>query len=138
MRREVRVDAPIPAQIAPHEFRQIEPVVQDRPEHTIGKAIVVFLVVRLRKIADDVCQAAMLYGRRGVVIVAGDFSAPPEPDAGILFQQGAHGDRKTARLVCTAAGRDRHAVGYDNQPRQYRSSQLRDRRIAVRMSPAIE
>ena len=44
----------------------------------------------------------------------------------------------TARLADAVLAGDGHAVGNDDQPRQYRSSQLRDRRIAVKISPAIE
>ena len=41
------VDAQIARQVAAGEFRQIEPVMQDRPQHPVGEAVVIFLIIRL-------------------------------------------------------------------------------------------
>ena len=48
--REEFVDAEIAAEIAAREFGEIEPVMQDRPQHAVGEAVVEFLVVVLAQI----------------------------------------------------------------------------------------
>ena len=72
------------------------------------------------------------------ILLGRNAAAPSEPHAGAPLEQRANGDRKPARLAGAVAARDGHAVGNDDQPRQYRSSQLRERRIAVKIRPAIE
>jgi hypothetical protein len=56
----------------------------------------------------------------------------------MLLEQGANRNRKSAGLVAAVAARDSLTVRNYYQPRQYRSSQLRDSRIAVKIRPAIE
>ena len=57
---EVLVDAEIAAQIAAREFREIKPVMQDRPQHAIGEAVVIFLIVVVREIGDDILDVLVL------------------------------------------------------------------------------
>jgi hypothetical protein len=52
--REVIVDPEISAQIPTRELREIEPVMQDRPQHPICEAVVVFLMIILRQVGDGV------------------------------------------------------------------------------------
>jgi hypothetical protein len=65
-------------------------------------------------------------------------SPPAEPQAAMSLEQGANGNRKPAGLVAVIAARHSHAIRNHYQPRQYRSSQLRDSRIAVKIRPVIE
>ena len=50
---KILVDADISAKVAAGEFGEIKPVVQDRPQHAIGKAVVEFLIVGFAQI--DYC-----------------------------------------------------------------------------------
>src|SRR3989304_1230649 len=50
----------VAAQIAEREFRQVEPVVQDRPEHPVGEAVVVFLKVVVGEVCHHIGNAAMV------------------------------------------------------------------------------
>ena len=52
--REMIVDPQIAAQIAARELGEIDAIVQDRPQHTIGEAVVVFLVVLPGEVDGDV------------------------------------------------------------------------------------
>ena len=56
------VDAEIAAEIAAREFRKIEPVMQDRPQHAVGEAVVVFLVVVFGKVGDDILDVFVFDG----------------------------------------------------------------------------
>ncbi len=54
------VDAEITAEIAPREFGEIEPVMQNRPQHAVGEAVVEFLVVILAQIDGGVGDVVVL------------------------------------------------------------------------------
>ena len=60
--RKMRVDAPIAAEIAARKLREVEAIVQNRPQHPIGEAVVIFLIVGLDEVGHDIGQAAMLNG----------------------------------------------------------------------------
>ena len=64
---KVLVHAEIAGEVAAGEFGQVDAIVQDRPQHPIGEAVVVFLVVLLRQVGDDVS------GSRPLDRLGGDF-----------------------------------------------------------------
>ena len=78
---EMIVDPQVTGQIAAGEFREVEPVMQDRPQHPVGEAVVIFLVVGARQIGGDVGDAAVLDLAHRNLALGGDASAPAEPDA---------------------------------------------------------
>ena len=80
--REMLVDAHVAGQIAAREFREIEPVMQDRPQHAVGEAVVVFVVVLGAEIGHDIVDVVMM-DRVGLdrIALAGDLAAPAEPHA---------------------------------------------------------
>ena len=132
------VHAEIAGEIAAGEFRQVDPIVQNRPQHPIGEAVVVFLVVLLRQVGDDVSGSRPL-DRLGDDFVGWDhISAPAEPYVGNHFEDRRERNFEPAGAISSTGARNGHAIGNEDQPRQYRSSQLRDKRIAVRIRPAIE
>ena len=118
LRGEMRVDPPIPAQIAARELGEIEPVVQNGPEHAIGEAAVVLLIVGFSEIGHDVGDVTARDRLGDGILLARDAATPAEPDAGPALEQGTHRDRQTARLADAVLARNRHAVGNDDQPRQ--------------------
>ena len=64
------VDAPVAAEIAARKFRQIEPVVQDRPQHLIGEAVVIFLIVGVDEVGNHVGHLALMNGPGGDIVLA--------------------------------------------------------------------
>jgi hypothetical protein len=135
---EMRIDAAVTAEIAARELGKIEPIMQDRPQHPVGEAVVVFLIIRLGQIGHDVGHVALIDGMGRDLAVGRDGAAPAEPDTAVLLEQRTYGDGEPAGLVAAILARDGHTIRNDDQPRQYRSSQLRESRIADRMRPAIE
>ena len=73
------VHAEIAGEIAAGEFRQVDPIVQNRPQHPIGKTVVVFLVVLLRQVGDDVSGSRPLDRLGDDFLGWDDVSAPAEP-----------------------------------------------------------
>src|SRR5262249_56144490 len=65
-----------------------------------------------------------------------DAAAPAEPQATVTLERRADRNFKSTRS-CSAVG-NADPVGHYDEPRQYRSPQLRDSLIAVKISPDIE
>src|ERR1700688_1882026 len=126
----------ITAEIAAREFGEIEPVMQYRPQHAIGKAVVEFLVIVLAQTDSDVGNVVALDGLGRLRIVIRNASAPAEPDAAAPSQRGT--DRYLEPAGPRPAIRNANAIGDYDEPRQYRSPQLRDSLIAVNINPDIE
>ena len=131
------VDAEITAEIAAREFGEVKPVMQDRPQHAVGEAVVEFLVVVLAQIDGGVSD----------VVVLGDLGR----DLGSLVRhpplQPNHSPprrRSVGRITTSSPPARALAIGHANsvrdydEPRQYRSPQLRDSLIAVKINPDIE
>ena len=133
-----RVHSPVAAEVAAREFRKVETVMQDGPQDPIGEAVVVFLIVRRREIRHDIRKAAFLDGAGSDVLVRRYRPAPAEPQTAVALEQGTNGDGQAPGLIGAVPARDCYSIRNDDQPRQYRSSQLRDNRMAVKISPAIE
>ena len=83
----MRVDAPIAAEIATRKLRQIEPIVQNRPQHPIGETVVIFLIVGLDEVGDDVRHVAALNGPGRGVLVGRNRSTPAEPEPAVALEQ---------------------------------------------------
>ena len=75
------VDAPIAAEIAARKLREVEAVVQDRPQHPIGEAVVIFLIVGVDEVGHDVGHAALVNGPGGHILFGCNRPAPAEPEA---------------------------------------------------------
>ena len=133
---EILVYPEIAAEIASREFGEIEPIMQDRPQHTVGKAVVEFLVVILAKIDSGIGNVFVRDGLHGPRHIFGNASAPAEPQAAVPLERRPNRDFEPASS--RAAIRNSNPVRYYDEPRQYRSPQLRDSLIAVNVSPDIE
>ena len=79
MSGEEFVDAKIAAEIAAREFGKVEPVMQDRPQHAVGEAVVEFLVVFLAQIDGGIGDIVVLDDLGVARIVIRDPPAPAEP-----------------------------------------------------------
>ena len=110
---EMIVDAEIAAEIAPGEFRQIETIMQDRPQHAVGEAVVVFLVVVFGKVGDDILDVFVFDGLGFQFVSFGDLAAPAEPDAAVFLERRPQRDFKPASAL-GVNGWNGYAVGYDD------------------------
>src|ERR1017187_376342 len=126
----------IAAEIAAGEFGEVEPVMQDRPQHTVGEAVVEFLVVVLAQTDGDVGDVVVLDRLGRLRIVFGNASAPAEPAAAPPPKH--RSDRHFEPAGPRSAVGNANAIGDYDKPRQYRSPQLRDILIAVIINPDIE
>ncbi len=130
------VDAEVAAEIAAREFGEVEPVMQNRPQHPVGEAVVEFLVVVLAQIDGGVSDVVVLDDPGRARIVIRRTPAPAEPKAATPPQRRPDRDFEPAGAR-VAIGNANSVRDYD-EPRQYRSPQLRDSLIAVNINPDIE
>jgi len=63
----VGIDASIAAEIAAGKFREIDAIMQDRPQHPIGEAVVIFLIVGFAEVGDNVGHVTAFKGPGGDV-----------------------------------------------------------------------
>ena len=133
---EILVDAEIAAEIAAGEFGEIEPIMQDRPQHTIGEAVVEFLVVILAEIdgGEVMLSCVMDFTVRGI----SSATRPLQPNHRPPMPLERRPDRDFEPAGPRAAIRNGNPVRHYDEPRQYRSPQLRDSSIAVKVNPDIE
>ena len=94
---EQAVDAHVAALVGARIFLQVDPIVQDRPQHPVGEAVVIFLVVGLGEVDDGVFDPAAFEAARRRRFAVADVAAPAEPDADAIAQRGLDGDRQPAR-----------------------------------------
>ena len=134
---EQAVDAHVAALVGARIFLQIDPIVQDRPQHPVGEAVVIFLVIGLGEVDDRVFDPAAPDAARRRRFLIADVAAPAEPDADAFAQRGLDGDRQPAGKLLARVGKG-HSIRDDDQARSHASSQLDDRRVAVLIMPAIE
>src|SRR5215475_9762715 len=87
LRREMSIDSEIAAEIPKCEFGEIQPIMQNRPQDAIGKAVVIFLIVVFRQICDNKFDIFVFEGARSQLVSRSDFAAPSEPDAAIMLER---------------------------------------------------
>ena len=137
--REQAVDAAVAVDVAAVEVGQVEPVVEHRPQHAVGVAQVVRVVVGLRQVhrgQRHVARPLLLQRAFAPVAAAHGAAAPAEPQAPGGRQGGAQCHGQAARSGLARIG---DAVGNHHQPRhQTTESQGADRRTAPLIRPTIE
>ena len=89
LRGEILIDPEIAAEIAPGEFGKIEPVMQDRPQHAVGEAVVEFLLVVLAQVDGRVSDVVVRDGLDGAGCILGDATAPAKPKAAVSLERRA-------------------------------------------------
>src|SRR6266542_695176 len=90
------IDAPIAAEIAAGKFSEIEPIVQNWPEHAISEAVVIFLIVGFAEIGDDVGHVATLNRPGRHVSLGRNGPAPAEPETAVVLEQGSNSDHQAS------------------------------------------
>jgi hypothetical protein len=134
---KVFIDSLITGEIPSRELGEVESVVQDRPQDAVRKAVVVLLVVVFGQVRDDIRDAILRNGMRARFAPGFDLAAPAEPNTRVSLERRAQRNFKAARMDAVAI-RLRHAIRDYDDACQYRSSQLRDKRMALKIRPAIE
>ena len=132
---EIAVDAHVAGKVRARIFREVDPVVQQRPQHAVGEAVVIFLMVVDVEIESDIADVAPLDDLRRSGRLLGDAAAPAAPHALTPAQRRLDRDREAAGAFFA---RQSYAVGNDYQARHQAFSHVSDRRIAVLMTPAME
>src|SRR4249920_3982512 len=136
MSGEILIDPEITTEVATGEFGEIKPIVQNRPQHSIGEAVVEFLVVVLAEVDGGVGNIVVRDRFDRPRPVFSNAPAPAEPEAAMPLKR--RSDRHLEPTGPRAAIRNRNSVRHYDEPRQYRSPQLRDSLIAVKINPDIE
>ena len=93
---EMPVDSEIAAEVATRELGQVDAVVQDRPQHAVGEAVVIFLIILFRQIGDDVAPVEALEGVCRDLVRRDDLAAPAKPDAVDVLEDGGQRDLQAA------------------------------------------
>ena len=112
------VDTQITTQVSPRELGKIDSIMQDRPEHPIREAVVVFAVVLFGEIERDVANTAAFRPLRRNLGADANLSAPAEPNAGFLFERRVDSDFKSACASLRISVRNRDSVRNDDKLRQ--------------------
>ena len=112
------VDPEIARQIAAGEFRQVLPVMQHRPQHPVGEAIVIFFEVLAYEVGDHIVRAVnTVMADLDIRGILHRLAAPAHPHTLIFLEQGAQRDFQAARMRSRLVGRDRHPIGNDEYAR---------------------
>ena len=115
--RKMIVDPQIAREVAAGEFGEIDTIVQDRPQHAVGEAIVVFLEVLLGEIGDDVFDLVAHGLVRLDLGARHDSSAPAKPDSRHAFERRLDGDFEPAGAGSALVGNG-DAIRYYDELRQ--------------------
>ena len=125
--REHLVHAAVALAVIGAEVGQVQPVVQHRPQHAVGVALVIGRVVRLAQVhggqghvAGLVCLQRTFAGRA----VRGDRAAPAEPQAARACQRVAQGHGQATGSALARVGQ---AVGDDDESAHAGRLQVRSR-----------
>jgi hypothetical protein len=135
---EQTVDSHVAAGVGARIFLQVDPVMEDRPEHAVGEPIVIFLDVVGRQVDQDVRHLVDIDRRRLGRRLFGHFAAPAEPYSVATLECGLHRHRHPAGERGAGRVGHRDPIGNDYEPRAHASSQLDDSLVAVLMMPAME
>jgi hypothetical protein len=124
---EIAVDPHVAGKVAPRKPDQRRPVMKQRPQHAIGVADVVFVVIAPRQIEEgggDIAVGRQLW--RAARPLA-DRTAVAEPDPAVALQRGAQSRRQPALARLVAPDRS-DPVGDDNQAARRRRGRYPGRR----------
>src|SRR6516225_9299758 len=109
---EMVIDPEIPAQIPAGELGEVQPIMQDWPQHPIGKAAVIFLKVVLRQVSDYIFDVLVSDEARFKLTRGRNLAAPAEPDASVFLERRPQRCFEPASARGTVA-RNRNAVRND-------------------------
>ena len=95
----------ITCEVASIELGQIDAIMQHRPQHPVGEAIIIFLIVLLGEVGHDE-RALLVFDRARFDGTGGnDFAAPAEPHALHFVENRRERNFEPARAVAGARTR---------------------------------
>src|SRR5262249_17039852 len=107
------IDPEIPAQIPARELGEVQPIMQDWPQHPIGKTAVVFFKTFLRKVSNYIFDI-FRPDCPGLQLMPGcDLAAPSQPDAAVVLERRPQCNFKPPGALGVVA-RNRNAVRNDD------------------------
>ena len=84
--RKMFVRPHVSGEIAPRELGEIEPEMQNRPQHPVGEAVVVFLIVLLGEVGDHIGDVLVVHRVHLDIRARHSLAAPAEPHAPVALQ----------------------------------------------------
>ena len=108
--REMIVDAEISAEVTARKLGEVQPIMQNRPQHPIGETVIVLLIIVFGEVGNDVLDVLVFDRSRPQLFPRPDLSAPSEPDAAIVLQRWPQRDLKPSGPPGAIAGRNRNAI----------------------------
>ena len=135
---EHAIDAQVAAGVSAGIFLQVDAVVEDRPQHAVGEAVVILLDIVFRQVDENIVDLVHLDRLRLADRLLGDLAAPAEPHPAAILERGLDRDRHPPGQWRARRVGYGDAVGNNNQSRADASSQLDDSLVAVLMIPAME
>ena len=134
---ETRVHPEVAPVVEPIVGGVPHPVVEERPERTVGVAVVVLVVVVRGEVDGGDGEAVHLPEGDGARAFA-HLPAPAEPQPGMAPEGRVHGDREAALRPAVLPVRHAHPVGDDHEAAHRAKVQGRLRRTAALMIPTSE
>src|ERR1700729_3192668 len=108
------VDTQITTQVSPRELGKIDSIMQDRPEHPIREAVIVFPVVLFGEIECDVANAVAFCPLRRNPGAGAVLSAPNESNTGFFFERRVYSVFKSDCASLCIFVRNRDSVRNDD------------------------
>src|SRR6516164_10020230 len=118
--REMIIDLEISGEIPACELGEVQPIMQNWPQHLIGKAAVIFVKAFLRQVGDYVFDILVSNQPRFQLIPGRDLTAPTQPDIAVVVERWPQCNFEPASTL-GAVTRNRNAVRNDYESCQYRS-----------------
>ena len=128
--RKQAVDAYVAARVGARICLQVDPVMENGPEHAIGESGAIFLDVVVRQFDLDIGRFVDFQSSRFIGRLIGRFAAPAKPNAVLILEHSFHRRRHFVSERGMSFFRQNDPVGYYDDPRAHPSSQLGDR-VAV-------
>jgi hypothetical protein len=84
------IHAHVPARLGTGVLLEVDPAVENRPEHAIGEPVAIFLNVALRQVDLGIGHFVDLVSSRLTCRLVGHLAAPAKPHAVLIFERGFH------------------------------------------------
>ena len=117
--REAAVDLLVGGELGLVEMREVDAVVEDRPEGAVGVAEIVAFVFRLGEVREGEVDVALGEEAHAAGLALHRLAGPAEPDAAAFGECVAEGH---GQATCAQLARGGHAIGCDDQPSRHRRS----------------
>src|SRR5262249_25855857 len=108
---EMIVDPEIATEVAARKLRQVQPVMENRPQHPIGEAVIILLIIMFRQVGDNVLDVLVFEGSRPQLVLGANLSAPPDPNSAVVLQCRPQCHFEPAGALGAIAGGNGNTIG---------------------------